>query len=369
MEEEADQSSCKATTREPALCEECKLNPSKYKCPGCSIRSCSLPCVKAHKQHTGCTGKRNRSELVPLSHFDDTLLLSDYNLLEDVKRVAESAQRTRTRLCGYAHFKLPFHLKSLQNAARSRQTRLLFLPSGMSKREKNKTRYDKRKKFISWTMEWRFHSTDIVLHDQRVHEDTSFCSILEKHLNPGPWNHQLRQFCDEHLDCLKLFICKHPKGPRLSFKKLNIKAPIRQQLANVVIVEFPVIHVFLPSQRINFEVIKDVNPIVPGSPPKDCESNQSQEGVSFKEEEIEEENGSSDPQVFDHMKHVGSSSLNQMPSQSKSCEKTLNDFADRPLFAGAGGNLSLSSLNSKELEFLENMEFEFDPSFMDAYSD
>jgi hypothetical protein len=36
----------------------------------------------------------------------------DYNLLEEVKRVAESAQRVRSKLCGDAHFKLLCHLNS-----------------------------------------------------------------------------------------------------------------------------------------------------------------------------------------------------------------------------------------------------------------
>ena len=40
------------------------------------MRSCSLPCVKAHKQHTGCTGKRQQTQFVPLSQFDDKLLKS-----------------------------------------------------------------------------------------------------------------------------------------------------------------------------------------------------------------------------------------------------------------------------------------------------
>ena len=78
----------------------------------------------------------------------------DYNLLEEVKRVAESAERMRSKLYWYPHYKLPCHLKSLrsaaasrkslQSAAASRKTRLLFLPTGMSKREKNQTRYNQR---------------------------------------------------------------------------------------------------------------------------------------------------------------------------------------------------------------------------------
>lgn len=68
----------------------------------------------------------------------------DYYLLEDVKRIAESAHRMSGKFGGGAHFKLPFHLKSLRSAAGSRRTKLLFLPSGMSKREKNQSRYDNR---------------------------------------------------------------------------------------------------------------------------------------------------------------------------------------------------------------------------------
>lgn len=72
------------------------------------------------------------------------ILCVDYNLLEEVKRVSESAQRMRSKVCGYSHYKLPYHLKGLRKAAASRKTKLLFLPSGMSKREKNQTRYNNR---------------------------------------------------------------------------------------------------------------------------------------------------------------------------------------------------------------------------------
>lgn len=63
-------------------------------------------------------------------------------MLEEAKRVAESAQRMRYKLCSF--YLLPNHLRSLRHAAASRMTKLLFLPGGMSKREKNQTRYDKR---------------------------------------------------------------------------------------------------------------------------------------------------------------------------------------------------------------------------------
>ncbi|TKY50613.1 Box C/D snoRNA protein 1 [Spatholobus suberectus] len=360
-----EQVSIRKTLKGPTLCEECKSNLSKYTCPGCSLHSCSLPCVKSHKERTGCSGKRNQTQFVPLSKFDDNILLSDYNLLEEVKRVAESAQRMRTKLGIYAYFKLPHHLKSLKSAAGSRRTKLMFLPNAMSKREKNQSRYDQRKKFISWTIEWHFHSTDVVLLDHGVDENTSFYSILEKHLKPGPWNHQLRQFCDVQLDCLKLFIRKYPKGPRSPFKELDMKAPIRQQLANIVILEFPVVFVFLPSYRINFEVIKDVNTSKHKSLQKDSEDNQIPQGLSFREEMIEDDNNSADPQVFDLMKHVESSL-----SQNMSSETAPNDFSDKSLFEGdTVGNISHSLTETKELKFSADMEFDFDQNLMDFYAD
>ncbi|KAG5100424.1 hypothetical protein JHK82_045476 [Glycine max] len=371
MSVSASQTEEQVSTRKPTtLCEECKSNPSKYTCPGCSLHSCSLPCVKSHKERTGCSGKRNQTQFLPLSKFDDSVLLSDYNLLEEVKRVAESAQRMRNKLGIYAYFKLPRYLRSLKNAAGSRRTKLMFLPNGMSKREKNRSQYDQRKKFISWTIELHFHSTDIVLLDHGVDENTSFYSILEKHLMPGPWKNQLKQFCEVQLDCLKLFIRKYPKGPKSPFKELDIKAPIRQQLANIVILEFPVVFVFLPSHRINFEVIKDVNTSKHKSLQKDCEDNQIPQGLSFREEVIEDDNNSADPRVLDLMKQVESSLSHEVMTQNMSSEKAPNDSSEKSLFEGAtGGNLSNSLMETNELKFSEDMAFDFDQDLMDFYTD
>ncbi|CBI32194.3 unnamed protein product, partial [Vitis vinifera] len=327
--------------RHPPLCQECKLNPSKYTCPGCSVRSCSLPCVKAHKQQTGCTGKRQQTQFVPLSQFDDNLLLSDYNLLEEVKSVAESAQRRRVKLCGYSQLKFPYHLRGLRNAAGSRRTKLLFLPSGMSKREKNKSQYNQRSKCITWTIEWRFHSTDVVLLDHGINENSTLSSVIEKHLKPGPWNHKLKPFCAEQLDCLKFFIRKYPKGPRSPFHELDIRAPIRQQFANLAILEYPQIHVFLPSHSYDFDVIKDANPRHRQAELKESLTidQPSPKGISFREEEIEEHGGSLDSKVLDLMQHVKSTQANKPQSSPQKKEPG------------------------------ENIDFDFEQGLLDVYSD
>ncbi|PSS11979.1 Box C/D snoRNA protein [Actinidia chinensis var. chinensis] len=370
MDEQEETSSANPNNKQSVPCKECKVNPSKYKCPGCSVRSCSLPCVKAHKQRTGCTGKRQQTQFVPLSQFDDNLLLSDYNMLEDVKRIADSAQRMRLKLCGYSHFRLPFPLKGLRSAAANRRTKLLFLPSGMTKRETNRSYYNNRKKFISWTIEWRFHSTDVVLTDHGVDENTNLCSVVEKHLGPGPWNHQLKQFCDEPLDSLKFFIRKYPKGPKSPFRELDIKAPIRQQLANLMILEYPVIHVFLPSHKYDFEVIKDAVPCRTEIKESISNNHPSQKGVTFREEEIEDDS-CSDRHILDLTKHVKPNQGLQISPKDNGTEKELNA---KPLLENASHvhkaeDSTSSSFKSKNPAVFDGMDFDFEQGLIDAYTD
>lgn len=195
----------------------------------------------------------------------------------------------------------------LRNAANRRRTRLLSLPLGMSKRDKNQSRYNQKNNCIYWTVEWRFHSTDVVLFDHGVDEYGSISSVIEKHLAPSPWNNQLRQFCDISLDDLSFFIRKNAKGTKSPYRKLNIRAPIGQQLQNTVIVEYPVIYVFLPSHKYDFEVEKDAKSISRSEEaPVSASGIPSPKGILFREEKFEEGEMPLDTQVMD-LKHCRTS--------------------------------------------------------------
>lgn len=160
------------------------------------------------------------------------------------------------------------------------------------------------------------------------------------------------------------------QGPRSPFRELDVKIPIKQQLANIVILEYPVIYVFLPSHSFDFEVIKDANPVTHKPELKDFGSNPSPQGVPFKEEEIEDDSNSSDPHVYDLMKNVSSSPMHQFPHWNSRSEKPTNNSSERPLLARvATGNSSHSSSNTNEPGVSELMEFDFDQGLMDAYSD
>ncbi|KNA17734.1 hypothetical protein SOVF_077490 [Spinacia oleracea] len=349
------------------LCEECNLKEFKYKCPACFRRTCSLPCVKSHKQLSGCTGKKTISDIIPLSEFDDSTLLSDYNLLEDVKRVADSAQRTRVKLCGYhPQFRLPFHLKALRSAAGRKGTKLLLLPSGMAKRENNQTRFNQRKKFISWTIEWRFNSTDVVLLEHGVHESTTLRSVIEKHLQPSPWRNKLRRFCEEPLENLKFFIRKYHKGNKAPYRELDLDTPLNHLFGGLVILEYPVIRVFLSSDTYDFEVVKDVRPPPPPSfrdfnrPDRDEPA--SPVGVTFKEEEIEEDESVHEPQIIiDRLKssekvHTHKTNPVGVQTIDKECK-----IENEEVFSCDVG---------KEVEMLDSKieDFDFDQELIDAYS-
>ncbi|KAG9444012.1 hypothetical protein H6P81_015352 [Aristolochia fimbriata] len=352
-------------------CQECNQNESKYNCPGCSIRTCSLPCVKSHKQRTNCNGKRNRTEFVPLSKFDDNLLISDYNLLEETKRVAESAERIIKGFGGNYRFKMPFKLRMLRNAAGRRKTRLLLLPGGMSRREKNQSIYDQRKKSIMWTVEWHFNSVNIVLIDHGVDENISLYSVIENHLTAGPWKHHLSQFSSVPLAQLKFFVRKNPKGPKSLFRELDINAPLCRQLADIILIEYPTIHVYLPSQNYRFEVEKAA--VLKEGPTKPLDDLTSTKVVHFKEEEIEED-VTLGTQVFDLLEYGDSKCVGnyQLPDtlhlnkgdQKETTRWKLGDKLQVPITVETDGCFG----SSTKIGSSGNIDFEFAQDLRDAYS-
>ncbi|KAG8892912.1 hypothetical protein FRC01_013884, partial [Tulasnella sp. 417] len=75
-----------STPTTPQLCAHCKLNPSKYTCPRCSFKSCSLPCSTTHKVLYNCSGVRDPVTYVPMNRYGWGTLMNDYTYLEGVGR-------------------------------------------------------------------------------------------------------------------------------------------------------------------------------------------------------------------------------------------------------------------------------------------
>ncbi|XP_019749904.1 box C/D snoRNA protein 1-like [Hippocampus comes] len=62
-------------------CGVCGFGEAKYKCPACLTHSCSLLCVKKHKEESRCSGVRNKTAFLNLSQFDEMTLLSGKHVL------------------------------------------------------------------------------------------------------------------------------------------------------------------------------------------------------------------------------------------------------------------------------------------------
>ena len=106
------QSGCDEDTGEPPKkigagrmgeCEVCHATEARYRCPGCGITFCSVACSREHKTKTGCSGKRDRTAFVALGDITDTVLASDYMLLEDSQRRKDAGYRTLNNISASKH--------------------------------------------------------------------------------------------------------------------------------------------------------------------------------------------------------------------------------------------------------------------------
>ncbi len=164
-----------------AKCAVCSKGAAVYKCPACLVLTCSVKCVKTHKETTGCTGKRPRSEFAPINKFSEAMLLRDYRFLEEVARSADASHRGireygtmrvplnrgrgrggrgrgrgghTPKAFGLPH--LPRHLHLLMRAAKDRSVSLRLMPLGMQRHIDNTSRYDTKQDALWWRVEWLF---------------------------------------------------------------------------------------------------------------------------------------------------------------------------------------------------------------------
>lgn len=144
--------------------------------------------------------------------------------------------------------------------------------------------------------------------------------------------------------------------------------PIRQLFSNLVFVEYPVIYVFLPSQTPNFEVVKTANPVSRNPEGTNAGKNDlaSHEGISFRMEEIEDDDNSGNPQVLDMMKVSTSSPRCEVDSQN--LHSATHNYSTDLMGKQEVGNSPNSSSQGKELGVVKDFEFDFEQDLIDAYS-
>lgn len=124
-------------------------NPPKYRCPGCSARTCSLPCYKRHQQLAQCSGKRDptkyvtKTKLVTPSGVDH-----DYNFISGIERAVErSSDDVEARKIGgdpSGKHRLPTPGSNLEKRIRETGVIVERAPVGMTRQKQNNTRWNQK---------------------------------------------------------------------------------------------------------------------------------------------------------------------------------------------------------------------------------
>ena len=160
-----------ATKGRMGNCAVCDAGvPAKYRCPACSVASCSLACSKRHKisanDGAGCTGKRDRAAFKDIRDFTDADVVSDYRFLEEALLEKDRAKRWRPQHgsgsdAAVRSDRAPAPAKSVAlvvQKAEARGVRLRRMPDGMTRRVANTTHYDRRRDLMRWRVEWLFRA-------------------------------------------------------------------------------------------------------------------------------------------------------------------------------------------------------------------
>ena len=83
--EDNDNNSCVINSKSEVpipVCEICKINPFKYKCPKCFLKTCSVSCVKTHKKKLKCSGQKEKfSSKTNLNNLNEKDFFRDINSL------------------------------------------------------------------------------------------------------------------------------------------------------------------------------------------------------------------------------------------------------------------------------------------------
>ncbi|KAF4556503.1 Hypothetical protein D9617_1g083810 [Elsinoe fawcettii] len=138
-------------------CSICHSSDPKYRCPTHpSIQTCSLPCYKKHKLRASCTGQRNatsyvkKSALTTPEGFDH-----DFNFLSAIERgiaapkgAMEEAEREAKRR------KTGMGMGGVEAYCARNGIKVEKAPVGFERARRNETRFLRRSKKVSWTVEW-----------------------------------------------------------------------------------------------------------------------------------------------------------------------------------------------------------------------
>lgn len=128
------------------LCPICYTCPPKYRCPRCSMQTCSLECSQAHKLRASCSGVRDPAKYISAREIKSSTVDMDFNFLKTVQKTHDDGVYKLAKLekgkpkTSRRKLEAGKRKKGL-NKARDRGVDVRKLPSWMERSERNKTRW------------------------------------------------------------------------------------------------------------------------------------------------------------------------------------------------------------------------------------
>ncbi|ELT91515.1 hypothetical protein CAPTEDRAFT_107031, partial [Capitella teleta] len=238
-----------------AQCEVCHELQSKYCCPGCFVKTCSLKCVKQHKIRSECDGVRDKTAFVSIPQFTDMHLKSDYCFLEDAGRKSDSSRRELSLMDDK-------NINKLINSAKVQGITLKLMPSGMERRRINSTVYSNTDKAIYWHIEFLFPQFQAKYSQRRVSEKSSIEKLLEIYLHPAESDpvirHKLRDLVKEGMEAISVLM-KVEERPACSpkFYEIDLKKSLVDNLRGKVVIEFPSMIVVRKASMADFDLLSE----------------------------------------------------------------------------------------------------------------
>lgn len=219
------------------LCEICNSDESKYKCPKCLCRTCSLPCVKQHRVSGNCNGVRCKTAFVAIKDFNENHMLSDYRMLEEISRACDNSERSR--MAQEPERKMMKSMKIQKNKARRMEVNLKFLPVSFTRRKINSTFYKFSSQCFLWHVEWVFQELDICIHNKRVPDTTKLADALKNCLSDEMSIHP--KVKDYLKDASAQIYIKALDAPSNNDKyhKLDPELTLKDNLIGKTILEYP----------------------------------------------------------------------------------------------------------------------------------
>lgn len=232
------------TEKPPRLgnCEVCSKVESKYTCPKCEVKTCSLGCVNVHKKELQCDGIRDRTKFIPIRKMTENDFMSDYHFLEEATRFVELQKKNQ--MTNRNQSSLPQRKHKLRTACSKRKIFIKFFKNKFSKSQENSSYFQQQTNKILWHVDYIFPNLgNLKISMKNCDEDLPLGELLIK-LFESEKQEQLEYYKSRGVGNLSILLkAESVKNCKNRFYSMDCKKSLKENLQKKTIIEFPTFYI------------------------------------------------------------------------------------------------------------------------------